>query len=370
MKNEKYSAFVIMAFDPEFEAIYSDIIRPSLEEVGYEVTRADSIMNQQNILKDIVRGIAHADIIIAELTALNANVFYELGIAHALRKPTILLTQSVEDVPFDLRSYRVVVYSTRFNEIKKLSDVLMKMGEKAKHHSLDFSNPVIDFLPQELPLIKSDASNNSLPSTIPETPTEIEEEKGLWDFVVDGEAAVQKSNEVITRLTEATVDIGKRMSTRTAEVGQIQKSGVAGSSAKMYKLVELMASDILSFASKMEEELTPLHSAWETFSESATGMLRTTKIRTSEDQAAAQEFRGQLITLSNAISEGLASMKGFRGIQAQLKGIRKSMNRASRKATSALDKIISEFEQSIAYTTKVIGLLDEMISQYNNGHAI
>ena len=106
MNEEKCTAFVIMAFDKEFDAIYSDLIKPSLEKIGYEVKRADSLLSQQNILKDIVREIASADLIIAELTSLNPNVFYELGIAHALRKPTILLTQSIEELPFDLRSFR------------------------------------------------------------------------------------------------------------------------------------------------------------------------------------------------------------------------------------------------------------------------
>jgi hypothetical protein len=48
--------------------------------------------------------------LIAELTGKNANVFYELGLAHAMQKNVILITQRLEDVPFDLRHYRCLVY--------------------------------------------------------------------------------------------------------------------------------------------------------------------------------------------------------------------------------------------------------------------
>lgn len=62
------NAFVIMPFDPEFQSVYDDLIKPALEEAGYDVERADSFLDQQNILSDIVRGIGDADLVVAELT--------------------------------------------------------------------------------------------------------------------------------------------------------------------------------------------------------------------------------------------------------------------------------------------------------------
>lgn len=117
-------AFVIMPFPSEFTAIYEQLVKLALEEVGYDVTRADSFLDQQNILRDIVRGIGTADLIVADLTTLNPNVLYELGLCHGLRIPTILLAQSMDEVPFDLRGYRIQIYSTHFDEVtetKKIS---------------------------------------------------------------------------------------------------------------------------------------------------------------------------------------------------------------------------------------------------------
>ena len=101
------SAFVIMPFDDEFDSAYELFIKEALEGAGFETRRADELVNHRNILQDVIAGIESADLVVADLTGANPNVFYELGVAHSLERPTILLTQSVDDPPFDLRSYRV-----------------------------------------------------------------------------------------------------------------------------------------------------------------------------------------------------------------------------------------------------------------------
>jgi hypothetical protein len=62
--------------------------------------------------------------LIADLTGRNANVFYELGLAHALKKDVILITQKIEDVPFDLRHYRCIVYDNTIRGASKLESGL------------------------------------------------------------------------------------------------------------------------------------------------------------------------------------------------------------------------------------------------------
>jgi hypothetical protein len=62
------------------------------------------------IMDDVLNGIDAADIVLADLTGQNANVFYEVGIAHAKNKPVLLLAQSLDDIPFDLRHRRILPY--------------------------------------------------------------------------------------------------------------------------------------------------------------------------------------------------------------------------------------------------------------------
>ncbi len=71
-----------MPFAAEFQQIYSSFIVGALQEAGYEVSRADDIVSQQNILQDVVQSTIESDLVVADLTGANPNVYYELGIAH------------------------------------------------------------------------------------------------------------------------------------------------------------------------------------------------------------------------------------------------------------------------------------------------
>ena len=89
-----------MPFNEEFDSVYQELIKLPLEEKQASMA-FDDIDSQEHSQPVIMAGISDSDIIIADLTASNPNVFYELGIAHAVGKPVVLLTQSIEDVPFE-----------------------------------------------------------------------------------------------------------------------------------------------------------------------------------------------------------------------------------------------------------------------------
>lgn len=103
-------AFVVMQFGNMFDSIYTDVIKPCAEKVGIEAYRADDVYKPGIILQDIIRGIVESEVIIAEITPANANVFYELGYAHCLGKPTILLAERDVQLPFDISGYRCIFY--------------------------------------------------------------------------------------------------------------------------------------------------------------------------------------------------------------------------------------------------------------------
>jgi hypothetical protein len=107
----KGDAFVVMQFSG-FEGLYSDVIEPLAKEFGLRPRRADQIYGPGSILEDIIQGIESAQIVIAEITPINANVFYEVGYAHGLKKQkkTILLAEKDTKLPFDLSGFRVLFY--------------------------------------------------------------------------------------------------------------------------------------------------------------------------------------------------------------------------------------------------------------------
>lgn len=363
---QTFRAFVLMPFDPEFNAVFNNLVKPALEEVGYDVKRADSILNQQNILKDIVRGIAEADLVVADPTSLNANVFYELGVSHTMQKPTVLLTQSSEDIPFNLRSYRVILYSTHFNETPQLSQKLKEIGEKAKSGKLGFGNPVADFLPQMrgVKFIPATKAERAVMETEGEREIETEEEeKGIWDFVVDSEKSMKDITECMERMTKATQEIGENTQQRTAEVQKIVKSGLPGTASRVHKITSAVAMDMIQHAKKLEEEQPKLHNAWGSFDENTSGLVQTTRIHTKEDKEAALKFSSSVDELRSGIRCALKGVQGYREAIANMRGISRDINRASKRTAHVLDLLISDLEGADSYSTKVLTLLNEKIEK-------
>lgn len=119
---EKIFAFVLMPFSSEFEDIYKLGIQAAASEKGMIAERVDEQRFSESILERVYRQIKTADIIIADMTGRNANVFYEVGYAHANDKLCILLTQSAQDIPFDLKHHRHIIYGTSIQTLKRALD--------------------------------------------------------------------------------------------------------------------------------------------------------------------------------------------------------------------------------------------------------
>jgi len=102
-------ASAMMPFDATFNAVY-DSIREASDNAGLKCRRADDIWENAAIIQDVVSLIDRSRIVICDCTGRNPNVFYEAGIAHALGRDVILITQTDHDIPFDLRHLRYVKY--------------------------------------------------------------------------------------------------------------------------------------------------------------------------------------------------------------------------------------------------------------------
>lgn len=120
--------FVISPFGGWSDAYYEAIFLPAIASAGLRAQRADSLFRSSNIVHDIWRLVTTAKVMVADLTGKNPNVFYELGLAHAARKPVLLLTQDIEDIPFDLRALRVIRYDTQHPKWGELLQIRITKG--------------------------------------------------------------------------------------------------------------------------------------------------------------------------------------------------------------------------------------------------
>lgn len=103
--------FVIMPFGGYFDIYYDRIYKVAITNAGLTPRRADDLFRPSSIVQDIWELTKSANIILADLTGKNPNVFYELGLAHALAKPAVLIAETMDDIPFDLRGLRIIVYN-------------------------------------------------------------------------------------------------------------------------------------------------------------------------------------------------------------------------------------------------------------------
>jgi nucleoside 2-deoxyribosyltransferase len=123
----KGDIFMIMPFAEAFTGIYTDVIRPLVKDLGLSITRGDEFSSVNgSIIEEVWSALNNCQFVIAEITGGNDNVFYELGIAHTLNKPAILITQATapEKVPFDIRHLRYIQYENTASGGAKLRDDL------------------------------------------------------------------------------------------------------------------------------------------------------------------------------------------------------------------------------------------------------
>jgi hypothetical protein len=120
--------FVVMPFREPFDTLYHDVIRPVVEDADMIPQRVDEISGPGIILDDIRQQIEESHVVIAEVSTPNPNVFYELGYAHALNKPAILLARREpdKDLPFDIQGYRAIFYDDSIGGKKQVEAHLRK----------------------------------------------------------------------------------------------------------------------------------------------------------------------------------------------------------------------------------------------------
>lgn len=119
-------AFVVMQFTKPYNELYSEVIKPVCDDEGVLAERADETFGPGIIVADIARQIAEAHIVVAEISPANQNVYYEVGYAHALNKPTILIAEQNTKLPFDVSPFRILFYENSIEGKRKIEEGFRK----------------------------------------------------------------------------------------------------------------------------------------------------------------------------------------------------------------------------------------------------
>jgi len=196
VQKPKDECFVIMPFSGEWsDDYYSKVYSSAIEKSGMSPRRADDLFAPNSVIGDIWKFTKKAKIIIADLTGKNPNVFYELGLAHAIAKPVILITDSEEDIPFDLQAIRVLKYDKNKHNwgeelkksvVKAIKEVVenpgdsipapfLEVDERSQPKTLTKASKEIIELKQDVALIKKEMRSGSIRRRIDIGPEKAEE---------------------------------------------------------------------------------------------------------------------------------------------------------------------------------------------------
>ncbi len=136
-----------------FDHIYTHWIKSAVEEFrpnddAGPITchRGDKEVRSGDIIAQVIEDLSDADFVIADLSGRNANVFYELGVRHALRNNTILIAQDINDIPFDIRGLRTICYSYDPESLISLKRQLQATLSEMSATAPRIDNPVRKFL--------------------------------------------------------------------------------------------------------------------------------------------------------------------------------------------------------------------------------
>lgn len=348
-------AFVLMPFDAELQAVYTGFIAEVLTDAGFEVFRADDLLNQQNILNDIVESIAASDLIVADLTGSNPNVYYELGIAHTLDKPTILIAQDLDEVPFDLQSYRVISYGTHFAEMARAKVDLKRLLGQAVDGSLKFGSPVSDSKATATQSSLLLAANGAEPVVAPsslEGATLDDSEPGFMDHLVDMEEGFAELTELATKIASETERIG----TRTTETGEAlqasNRNPSQGTASYRRKLVRKLAKELGSYGSSLAETNTDYRSSLSKAANSLEAILRSDLQKSDEE--ALREFIASIEGMEEGTRTARESMQGMLDVMLGLGNIERNFNRAKDVAVRELGSLVENLDQTIAMASRAI----------------
>lgn len=134
-----------------YRALFDTVISPTVSSFGYDVKRADDFQASGSISKDIIVPLATYNLVVADLTGLNPNVFYELGVRHALMgKGTIMIMDEAQsEIPFDIHAYRVIKFRSDVAGIGDLHSELSSYIRQIEEGQIaQRDNLVHDWLPK------------------------------------------------------------------------------------------------------------------------------------------------------------------------------------------------------------------------------
>lgn len=349
----KPKVFVIRPFEEEFHELYKELKKHFVND--FEFIDAKDLDNQRNILRDIVEGIAESDVILADLTGLNANVFYEMGLAHAMNKKVIIITQAIDELPFDIKAYRANQYSISFYKIPLLLEELDKLLKGAIDESIKYGNPVSDYVKDDISLPKLAMENNSKVGDIIETYEEYDEQ-GYLDYITEINDDSDKMSKEIFSISSEMKEMVLSIENATNEINGEKIKTRSLNPAFVRNVCRKLSIPIGEYATKLEKHITNISIYWNRVENNYLGLLDNSIIKQSKNLDELKTSGKALIRMKSAIENSDLQINSLIGAMQTSKGVEKKLNQS-------IDALTIQLQNYITMIGTISSSIDRIISK-------
>ena len=356
---EKLKVFMIMPFQEQFLGLYN-MLKNKLGD-RYDFSNAGDLDNQQSILQDIVMGIGNADVIIADVTGLNPNVFYELGLCHALDKKVILITQDISELPFDIRSYRVDEYTTEFWKIEQIINKIQKNLEGAKDGSVLFGNPIKDYYPtnKKEALFKQDDIVDVKKENLDK------EDKGFLDFIADINDDTNKLTEELNKMAEEQSEMTQQIEYGTSEINRVSKSPSSGNASFIRNIARKIGNSIQEFSDKMKLHNSEFENIWRRIENNFLDLIDNKYMENESNKNGLIDSLKELYSMRESIKESnnkiedmISSFISVKGMERKLTQSVNSLEEQMNIYLFIMEAAISSIDRIITKAELLVGKID------------
>lgn len=370
--------FVIMPFEDDLDRVYEEFVRDPLAEKGYDVSRADDISADQNIPRSIVRGIYEADLIVADITRQNPNVYYELGIAHVLRKPCLHIVQDFDDLAFDIRSYSAIKYSTFLSDAEILTKEILDKINRESGNEYKFSNPVDDYIGLQclcvdysgdilLPQVSESDGKVSADHSYEDEPELSEDgEMGILDAIALAFDGMNDVNEIVQGANAEMTELGEKMQRHTATSERLNaEPNQGGAIRKRLILARRVASDMNHFSENVKDAAPKLHESWTKLDQGLGHYLSSYDIKNDEELESTRTLIDSMTEMNGSNANAREALESLSLTFVNNRGLSRDVDRALRSSEKTLSDLIDEFKYGESIMKRVIELGSDMIDRYS-----
>lgn len=367
-KQDKPKVFVITPFGEDFLALYEKL--KETFSTDFLFTNAGDLDNQQNILQDIVNGIHQADVIIADLTGLNPNVFYELGLAHAMNKKVIIITQDLGSLPFDIKSYRANAYSTSFHKIDDLIEKLRELLLGAINNTKQFGNPVSDYIPdfysKQNNITISDFISTNTNTESDEELTSIDGEGGVLDYIADigdnSNKMVQEINDMASEMNDMTQSINDS----TNEINRVKEQSGNADVTFVRNVCRKLSNPINIYASKLKSHIKEIKAYWDVIENSYLSLFETKYMKNINNKEDVEENISSLTQMQHSMSSTDSQIEDFIVILRGSLGMERRLNKAITSLISELEEYLLMTQMMYSSIDRIVGKAQIILDEYSD----